>query len=126
MNDQVLTVIPYFRRFLPLLIFISSLNAQVYYNYHNYTQDFKYNLTPLPFASEYTSSSTCVPLRDVIYHNYTDIKNNRAPYNNVFPENFCYSYITYNITREDFFDIINKNLSKHLFTQTLIETIRTS
>ena len=34
-----------------------------------------------------------------------------SPTENVFPENFCYGMINYNITREDFRDIIQKNVN---------------
>jgi len=94
---------------------ILKLNTQQssYYNYANYVPEAIYDLSPIPSGSSYSSNNTCVSYTDLINYNYTDLVQNLAFYQKVFPENYCYGLLTYNISREDFFDIVNKNLSKH-------------
>lgn len=80
------------------------------YNPLNYNSNDNYSLLPIPKSSNYKSNNTCVSYPDLIQYNYTDYFQNWANWIKVVPENFCYSMLTYNISREDFFDIVNKNL----------------
>jgi hypothetical protein len=61
--------------------------------------------------SLYNSSDPCVTFADLIAYHYTDRPSTMDTQTYVFPENFCYSILTYNITREDFSNIIQKNLN---------------
>ena len=89
------------------------------YNYSNYDEKTKY--TPIEFnRSLYNSSAPCVTVFDLIAFHYTANLADIAPTGNVFPENFCYGMINYNITREDFRDIIQKNVNAFKNYRTLI------
>jgi len=93
--------------FFSLLIIISSQN---YYNYSNF--DEKTDYTPIEINKTlYNSSDVCVTVFDLIAFHYTAKLEDISPTGNVFPENFCYGMINYNITREDFRDIIKKNVN---------------
>lgn len=97
----------------PFLILHSLLifSAEKKYSYSDF--DDKEIYTPMEITTKkYNSSSPCVTFDDLVAFHYTDNLQNTDNSGNVTPENFCYSLLTYNITREDFFDIINKNLSK--------------
>ncbi len=100
---------------LILLIILQSTYSDLiektfYYNPFNYNYTSNYNMKPIPTNSKYQSNNTCVTFANLIEYNYTDRPENWNNMANVFPENFCYSMLTYNISREDFFDIVNKNL----------------
>ena len=93
--------------FFSLLIIISSQN---YYNYSDF--DEKTDYTPIEVNKTlYNSSDVCVTVFDLIAFHYTAKLEDISPTGNVFPENFCYGMINYNITREDFRDIIKKNVN---------------
>ena len=93
--------------FFSLLILIFSEN---YYNFSNF--DEKTDYTPIPINTNlYNSSEVCVTVNDLIAFHYTEKLEDISPTGNVFPENFCYGMINYNITREDFRDIIQKNVN---------------
>lgn len=97
----------------PFFILLSLLNftAEKKYSYSDFDQKELY--TPKNITTKkYNSSNPCVTFDDLVAYHYTDNLQNADNSANVTPENFCYSLLTYNITREDFFDIINKNLSK--------------
>lgn len=80
------------------------------YNFDDFDPKAKY--TPMEYnTSLYNSSSPCVTFADLIAYHYTDRPATMDTQTNVFPENFCYSILTYNITREDFSNIIEKNLN---------------
>ena len=80
------------------------------YNFDNFDPKAKY--TPMEYnTSLYNSSSPCVTFADLIAYHYTDRPATMDTQTYVFPENFCYSILTYNITREDFSNIIEKNLN---------------
>jgi hypothetical protein len=64
--------------------------------------------------SPYRGNNTCVTFPEFITHNYTDRDYNWDNKGKVYPENYCYGMLSYNISREDFSDIINKNL--HAFS----------
>ncbi len=81
-----------------------------WYNFANFNQSDIFDLLPIPEKLNYMSNDTCVTFNDLIKYNYTDRIESWANYQNVYPENFCYSMLTYNISREDFFDIVNKNM----------------
>ena len=87
-----------------------SNTLATWYNPSDYNYTNIHNLLPIPSDVNYKSNNTCVTFPELKQYNYTerpDMANNKA---NIFPENFCYSMLTYNISREDFFDIVNKNL----------------
>ena len=90
-----------------LFIFIYS---QERYNYENFNE--RTNYSPIPLnTSLYNGSGVCVTVFDLIAFHYTAKLEDISPTENVFPENFCYGMINYNITREDFRDIIQKNVN---------------
>ena len=95
------------------LILKTNTQQSSYYNYANFVPEATYDLSPIPSGVSYTSNNTCVTYSDLISYNYTDLLQNFKLYQKVFPENYCYGLLTYNISREDFFDIVNKNLSKY-------------
>ena len=89
-----------------LMICIKSAS----YNYDTF--DEKTDYTPIPLnTSLYNGSGICVTVFDLIAFHYTAKLEDISPTGNVFPENFCYGMINYNITREDFRDIIDKNVN---------------
>ena len=93
----------------PFFILLSLLNftAEKKYSYSDFDQKELY--TPMNITTKkYNSSNPCVTFDDLVAYHYTDNLQNANNSANVTPENFCYSLLTYNITREDFFDIINK------------------
>ena len=90
-----------------LIIFISSKN---YYSYSNLSESINYSPIELN-ESYYSSKAVCVTVFDLIAFHYTEKLEDISPRGNVFPENFCYGMINYNITREDFRDIIKKNVN---------------
>ena len=91
---------------LLFIIYIKSAN----YNYADF--DEKTDYTPIPLnTSLYNGSGICVTVFDLIAFHYTAKLEDISPTGNVFPENFCYGMINYNITREDFRDIIKKNVN---------------
>ena len=93
--------------FFSLLILIFSEN---YYNFNDFGE--KTDYTPIPINTNlYNSSEVCVTVNDLIAFRYTEKLEDISPTGNVFPENFCYGMINYNITREDFRDIIQKNVN---------------
>ena len=102
-------------------LFISNVISQEVkrYNYSNYDENTKY--TPIDYnTSLYNSSASCVTVFDLIAFHYTANLADIAPTGNVFPENFCYGMINYNITREDFKNIISKNVNAFKNYRTLI------
>ena len=93
--------------FIILLSYIYSVN---HYFYNNFSESIDY--TPIPLnKSLFNSSAPCVTVFDLIAFHYTEKLEDISPNGNVFPENFCYGMINYNITREDFRDIIEKNVN---------------
>jgi hypothetical protein len=80
------------------------------YNPLNYSENDNYNLMSIPTGSKFQSNNTCVSYPELIKYNYTEYFSKWANWKNVYPENFCYSMLTYNISRQDFFNIVNKNL----------------
>ena len=92
---------------ISLFIYISSKS----YSFSDYSMKEKY--IPMTIhTTKYNSSSPCVTFDDLVAFHYTDNTENADQDANASPENFCYFYLTYNITREDFFNIIQKNISK--------------
>ena len=85
------------------------------YDPTNYSYNDSYSLMPIPADVSYTSNNTCVTFPDLVQYNYTDYFTKWSNWLNVYPENYCYSMLTYNISREDFFDIVNKNLRMIFF-----------
>ena len=110
-------------KFITLIIFLLTIlytksskqstttNTEIKrYNYSNYDEKTKY--TPIDYnRSLYNSSDPCVTVFDLIAFHYTANLADIAPTGNTFPETFCYGMINYNITREDFRDIIKKNIN---------------
>lgn len=94
------------------VVTVPANKTPVWYNYNNYSQSDIFYRMPIPTGSNYTSNNTCVNYTDLVSYNYTDYFEFWNLPQNVYPENFCYGMVTYNISREDFFNMINKNLSK--------------
>ena len=93
-----------------LFIIIPFILSKDYYFYENLSETINYS--PIEFnKSLYNSSGVCVTVFDLIAFHYTEKLEDISPQGNVFPENFCYGMINYNITREDFRDIIKKNVN---------------
>ena len=100
--------------FLLLSFFSFSLQAAtktssaVYYNYADFKSGTEY--TPRTInTTKYNSSAPCVTMMDLIAFHYTDSVSNQDNSGNVTPDNFCYGILDYNITRIDFFNIIQMN-----------------
>lgn len=100
--------------FLLLSFFSFSLQAAtktssaVYYNYADFKSGTEY--TPRTInTTKYNSSDPCVTMMDLIAFHYTDSVSNQDNSGNVTPDNFCYGILDYNITRIDFFNIIQMN-----------------
>ena len=100
--------------FLILSFFSFSLQAAtktssaVYYNYADFKSGTEY--TPRTInTTKYNSSDPCVTMMDLIAFHYTDSVSNQDNSGNVTPDNFCYGILDYNITRIDFFNIIQMN-----------------
>jgi len=83
---------------------------QLWYNPLDYDQNDIYNLMAIPSGSSYQSNNTCVSFADLVNYNYTDYFEKWNNWNKIIPENFCYSMLTYNISRDDFFKIVDKNI----------------
>jgi hypothetical protein len=81
-----------------------------WYDPNSYDQNHILKLQPIPNGVNYTSNNTCVTVSDLIKYNYSDYGGTVLNYNKVIPENYCYSMLSYNISREDFFNIVDKNL----------------
>lgn len=89
---------------------ISASNTPLFYNYADFKTETVY--TPRKInTTKYNSSDPCVTMADLIAFHYTDSVANQANADNVSPENFCYGILDYNITRIDFFNIIQKNIN---------------
>jgi hypothetical protein len=84
----------------------------IWYDPKNYSYNDINNLLPIPSNINYNSNDTCVTLGDLVDYNYTDFFDNLSSWNKVNADNYCYGMLRYNISREDFFDIINKNNRK--------------
>ena len=92
-----------------LFLFLKKVSPESY-SFENFDSKTKY--TPMKYnESLYNSSDPCVTFADLIAYHYTDRPSTMDTQTYVFPENFCYSILTYNITREDFSNIIQKNLN---------------
>ena len=92
------------------IILITFIFSKNYYYYTNLSESINYSPIELN-KSLYNSSAVCVTVFDLIAFHYTEKLDDISPTGNVFPENFCYGMINYNITREDFRDIIQKNVN---------------
>lgn len=98
--------------FCSLFLFIScQLPTEAkWYDPQNY-DEFQINkLIPIPERVNYSSNNTCVTVSDLKMYNYTDYGGTVVNYKKVIPENYCYSMLSYNISREDFFNIVDKNV----------------
>ena len=71
-------------------------------------------------TTKFMSNDACVTVQDLIAFHYTDGLNDMDVSSNVSPDNFCYGILQYNITREDFFNIIEKNRNAFKNYRTLI------
>lgn len=89
---------------------ITSTPRTQNYNFFNFVQKVKYLLQPIPQNSLYKSNNTCVTFPDQIKFNYTVDFYTYEYRGKIFPQNFCYGLLTYNISRNDFSDIVNKNV----------------
>jgi hypothetical protein len=95
------------------LINIYIVNSQVQnYDYYNINQNASYAVIDIPIGSNYYSNDSCVTYSDLVNYGYSDYWGNWNNRIKVFPENYCYGMLSYNITREDFFNITNKNRRK--------------
>ncbi len=88
----------------------STFSISDNYSLQTYKSGDTYKMKPTPLGVNYESQNACVTFDDLIEYNYTARFENIVNYENVYPENFCYSMLRYNISRDDFFNIINKNL----------------
>lgn len=104
----------------PFILFLflnKSTSSEVisYPGYENLNQTQKYSKLPTDPSSVYNSTNTCVTYGDLqnpAYGRYTDYFSNLNQWLMVFPENYCYGMLRYNISREDYANIVNKNLRK--------------
>jgi len=85
------------------------------YDFYNINTSLPLRLIEIPSESDYSSNDTCVTYLDLINYNYTCLFTNFDYKGFIFPENFCYGALTYNISRNDFFNIVEKNKSKRIF-----------
>ena len=90
----------------------TTIPTGIWYNPKNYSYNDINNLLPIPSNINYKSNDTCVTLGDLVKYNYTDYFDNWTSWNKVNADNYCYGMLRYNISREDFFDIVNKNNRK--------------
>jgi hypothetical protein len=82
------------------------------YDFRNINTSIPLKLMEIPSGSLYTSNDTCVTYPELIQYNYTVAFTDFNYRGKIFPENFCFGALTYNISRNDFFNIIEKNKSK--------------
>lgn len=87
----------------------NTIPNAIWYNPKNYSYNDINNVMPIPSNINYQSNDTCVTLGDLVDYNYTDYFSNWSSWNKVNTDNYCYGMLRYNISREDFFDIVNKN-----------------
>jgi len=90
-------------------------NKNIYdYDFYNINYTYQLKLMDIPAGSTYKSNNTCVNFADIKNYNYSIDFNTYSYQGKIFPENFCYGLLTYNISRQDFFNIIEKNKSKNI------------
>ena len=82
------------------------------YDFYNINTSTPLRLMEIPSGLDYSSNNTCVTFPDLIKYNYTVAFTNFEYKGKIFPENFCYGALTYNISRNDFFNMVEKNKSK--------------
>lgn len=87
-------------------------NVVFEYDFYNINTSYPLKLMKIPSGSKYESNNTCVSFPELIAYNYTIPFTNFEYQGKIFPENFCFGALTYNISRNDFFNIIEKNKSK--------------
>ena len=85
------------------------------YDFYNLQKNATYKLMSIPSGSNFQSNNTCVSYPELINYNNTISFKTFQYRGKVFPENFCFGLLTYNISRNDFFDIVEKNKSKKFF-----------
>jgi hypothetical protein len=111
-NNLIINMELIFKFFYFISIFsliISEDPEKVYFpnGTDNYNEETKYYPMDLP-GDNYSSTYPCVTVNDLIAFHYTETYSN-VDNSQIYPENFCYGILNYNITREDFFNIMNKN-----------------
>jgi hypothetical protein len=82
------------------------------YDFYNINTSIPLRLMEIPSGSNFSSNNTCVTFPELRMYNYTVVFTNFDYKGKVFPENFCYGALTYNISRNDFFNMVEKNKSK--------------
>ncbi len=92
-------------------ITINNIEITNDYDFYNVNSSLYYKLIEIPVGSTYNSTNTCVNYNDLINYNYSISYKEFVYRGKIFPENFCYGLLTYNISRNDFFNIIQKNKS---------------
>jgi hypothetical protein len=99
----------FFYKFFYFISFFSLFISQKYFpnGTDNYDETTKYTPMAIP-GNNYSSTYPCVTVDDLIAFHYTSTYSN-IDNSQIYPENFCYGILNYNITREDFFNIIQKN-----------------
>ena len=100
-----------------LLVSIEFLSSEVinlppakWYDPFDYNETDRNMVMPIPIGVNFTSNNTCVTYPELIANQVNDKNSQISNWNKVYPENFCYSLLTYNISREDFFNVVEKNL----------------
>lgn len=100
-----------FSLFIISLFALTLFNSQKsFYTYESFIPESTYDVSTIPSDSNFQTNNTCITYNELIIYNYTAPYLQSQNWNKIIPENFCYSSLSYNITREDFFNIINKNL----------------
>lgn len=85
------------------------------YDFYNINTSIPLRLMEIPSESDFKSNNTCVTFPELRQYNYTVVFTNFDYKGKIFPENFCYGALTYNISRDDFFNMVEKNKSKKVF-----------
>lgn len=95
-----------------VMIVKESFGAK-YYDFETFDTESEY-VVPKINTTKYNSSYSCVTMQDLIAFHFTETISHQNNEEYVTPENFCYGIIDYNITRTDFFNIVQKNFSKNI------------
>jgi hypothetical protein len=100
---------------IALLLMKYSCEGELkYYEFKTFDTESEY-IVPTINTTKYNSSDSCVTMQDLIAFHFTETVSHQNNEEYVTPENFCYGIIDYNITRTDFFNIIQKNFSKNYY-----------
>jgi hypothetical protein len=104
MNNKVL----YYIVSLVCLVYVYAQVEIRDYNWADHIPEKEYDV--MANQENFETNNTCITMSELVEYNYTGPWLEWENWNKVFPQNFCYSMLTYNISRNDFADIVNKNL----------------